>query len=173
MELKDKYSEINDRVSGKYFCEKFVYAEYIGEAYKRADIVVARAGAHTCYEVIALKKTTVFVPIPWVSHNEQYKNAIMVRDLGSMNGTFVGGQRVQTAPVMSGELLTVGSVTLRVMYGESIGAAYPVHKGKATGQVETISMEDTAQASNPSNEDDDLDELFGDSDPNHFFRNMN
>ncbi len=33
---------------------------------------------------------------------------IMVRDLGSMNGTFVGGQRVETAPLSSGELLTVG-----------------------------------------------------------------
>src|SRR5262245_32209848 len=43
---------------------------------------------------------------------------LMVRDLGSLNGTFVGGRRVETAPLNSGELLTVGSVTMRIVLGE-------------------------------------------------------
>jgi pSer/pThr/pTyr-binding forkhead associated (FHA) protein len=101
---------------------------------------------------------------------------IMVRDLGSLNGTFVGGQRVQTAPLMPGELLTIGSVTLRVMYGETMGAAWAMHnKSKSSGPVDTVSLDDTAQASNQSDEEDDLEELLDDSDndPHNFFRNMN
>lgn len=38
---------------------------------------------------------------------------LMVRDLDSMNGTFVGSQRVSEAVVRPGDLLTVGTVTFR------------------------------------------------------------
>jgi len=44
---------------------------------------------------------------------------LMVRDLGSLNGTFVGETRIveQPAPVKPGDLLTVGPVTFRAVYG--------------------------------------------------------
>ena len=53
-------------------------------------------------------------------HCELYEEngQMMVRDLGSRNGTFIGGQRVETAPVPAGELLTVGGITFRAIYGE-------------------------------------------------------
>jgi pSer/pThr/pTyr-binding forkhead associated (FHA) protein len=43
---------------------------------------------------------------------------LMVRDLGSLNGTFVGDMRIaeNAAPIKPGELLTVGPVTLRALY---------------------------------------------------------
>jgi pSer/pThr/pTyr-binding forkhead associated (FHA) protein len=43
---------------------------------------------------------------------------LMVRDLGSLNGTFVGDTRIaeQAMPVKPGELLTVGPVTFRAEY---------------------------------------------------------
>ncbi len=41
---------------------------------------------------------------------------LMVRDLDSMNGTFVGSQRVSEAVVRPGDLLTVGTVTFRALY---------------------------------------------------------
>lgn len=39
---------------------------------------------------------------------------LIVRDLGSLNGTFVGGQRINEAPLRNGDELIVGSVTFRV-----------------------------------------------------------
>jgi predicted component of type VI protein secretion system len=104
---------------------------------------------------------------------------MMVRDLGSLNGTFVGGQRIETAPLMPGELLTVGSVTLRVMYGnepasEAMEGA-PMHQGQVmVAAVDTISLEDTCQGSQPE-DDDDFDEPMNQDgdDPKNFFRNMN
>ena len=44
---------------------------------------------------------------------------LMVRDLGSLNGTFLGQTRIaeQAMPVQSGDLITVGPVTFRAVYG--------------------------------------------------------
>lgn len=60
------------------------------------------------------------LPHPLVSrrHCELFEqdSQLMVRDLGSLNGTFVGNQRVTQAAVPSGELLTVGTITFRVNY---------------------------------------------------------
>jgi pSer/pThr/pTyr-binding forkhead associated (FHA) protein len=43
---------------------------------------------------------------------------LMVRDLGSLNGTYVGDQRIaeQATPIKPGDLLTVGPVTFRAEY---------------------------------------------------------
>lgn len=60
---------------GRYFLRKFVLENEIGEAYTKANLVVSRAGAHTTAELLALQKHCLLIPIPWVSHNEQNKNA--------------------------------------------------------------------------------------------------
>jgi len=80
--LESKYTEIRNTVRGKYYLRKFVLEDEIGEAYMKADLVVSRSGAHTMSEIIALQKPSLLIPIPWVSHNEQYENAKMVKDLG-------------------------------------------------------------------------------------------
>src|SRR5256885_15704807 len=64
----------------------------------------------------------VVVPNPLVSrqHCELFESQglLMVRDLGSLNGTFVGDMRIaQEAALEPGELLTIGSVTFRAVYG--------------------------------------------------------
>jgi len=45
---------------------------------------------------------------------------LRVRDLGSLNGTFVGSQRIEDAELPAGDLLTVGTVTFRAVYGEKM-----------------------------------------------------
>jgi len=44
---------------------------------------------------------------------------LQVRDLGSLNGTFVNNQRVSESPLKPGELLTIGTVTFRAVYEEA------------------------------------------------------
>jgi pSer/pThr/pTyr-binding forkhead associated (FHA) protein len=63
---------------------------------------------------------TIMLPHPLVSrtHCELYESdgRLMVRDLGSLNGTFVNNQRVTESALPAGELLTVGTVTFRAVY---------------------------------------------------------
>jgi pSer/pThr/pTyr-binding forkhead associated (FHA) protein len=62
----------------------------------------------------------VVLPHPLVSRNlcELYEadGKLMVRDLGSLNGTFVNNERITESPLAPGELLTVGTVTFRAVY---------------------------------------------------------
>jgi pSer/pThr/pTyr-binding forkhead associated (FHA) protein len=78
---------------------------------------------------------TVVLPHPLVSRNhcELYEadGKLMVRDLGSLNGTFVNNERVTESPLASGELLTVGTVTFRAVYSAA---------GKSGDDSKTISL---------------------------------
>lgn len=74
--------------------------------------------------------TSIVLPHPLVSrqHCELYEQdgQLMVRDLGSLNGTFVNNQKVAEAPVSPGELLTIGTVTFRAVYEAKLsGGAQP------------------------------------------------
>ncbi|MBW6442079.1 UDP-N-acetylglucosamine--N-acetylmuramyl-(pentapeptide) pyrophosphoryl-undecaprenol N-acetylglucosamine transferase [Patescibacteria group bacterium] len=80
--LENRYREIRDSARGRYFLRRFVLEDEIGEAYLKSDLAVSRSGAHTVSEIIALKKPALLIPIPWVSHDEQNKNAEMVKDKG-------------------------------------------------------------------------------------------
>ncbi len=82
VDLGEAYRHIKNKVSGRYYVRPFVLDDEIGEAYAKAHIVMCRAGAHTTQELLALRKRALLVPIPWVSHNEQYLNAKTVADSG-------------------------------------------------------------------------------------------
>src|ERR1044071_8276424 len=64
--------------------------------------------------------TSILLPHPLVSrkHCELYEadGRLMVRDLGSLNGTFVNNQKITESAVEPGELLTIGTVTFRAVY---------------------------------------------------------
>jgi predicted component of type VI protein secretion system len=94
--------------------------------------------------------TTIMLAHPLVSrqHCELYEanGQLMVRDLGSLNGTFVNNQRVSEAPLPPGELLTIGTVTFRAVYeaeseggppAESRSQPKSANKG-ASSSAETI-----------------------------------
>ncbi|EKD99707.1 MAG: hypothetical protein ACD_22C00195G0006 [uncultured bacterium] len=80
--LTIEYSKIDQKVPGNYFLRKFVMSDAVGEAYAKANVVVSRSGAHTTAELLALEKPCVLIPIPWVSHNEQFENAKVLKEAG-------------------------------------------------------------------------------------------
>lgn len=60
---------------------------------------------------------------------------LMIRDLGSLNGTYVGGRRVREAPLPPNKEFTVGPLTFRVLYDYAgdLGAlppAIPAEEGE-------------------------------------------
>src|SRR5258708_3835518 len=88
--------------------------------------------------------TTIVLPHPLVSrqHCELFEadGQLMVRDLGSLNGTFVNNERVTEAPLAPGELLTVGTVTFRAVYDSEEAPAGPGTKRKGSAGDGTVQV---------------------------------
>ena len=59
------------------------YAERMGLAYAAADLVVARAGASTVAEILALGLPAIFVPYPFHRDQHQMRQARAVESLGA------------------------------------------------------------------------------------------
>ncbi len=69
--------------TGSYVLKPYFDESQIGSIFDTADFVVSRSGANIVYELAALGKPAIFIPIPWVSHDEQRKNAKILEDVGS------------------------------------------------------------------------------------------
>ncbi|HEY6467241.1 MAG TPA: FHA domain-containing protein [Candidatus Acidoferrales bacterium] len=82
---------------------------------------------------------------PAVSHyharvfNEEGR--MMLEDFGSMNGTFVNGQRVKMVMLKPGDLVTVGKHTIAVSDANDMDAFAPV--GAATGRAVAPKINET------------------------------
>lgn len=80
----EKAKQVKQKLKEKgknYLVKEYFFTEEIGNVFKTADFVISRAGAHTVYELLALGKPAILIPIPWASNDEQTKNAeIFVRN---------------------------------------------------------------------------------------------
>lgn len=92
-------------------------------------------------------EASIPLPHPLVSrlHCEivHQQGRLLVRDLGSLNGTFVGNQRVSEAELPSGELLTVGSVTFRAEYEVDTDLFAPVSDADVSPEHAPAAAEDS------------------------------
>ena len=61
---------------------QFEYISQMDEAYACADLVVSRAGAGTVFELMALKKPALFIPLQKQSRGDQVENAEYFREKG-------------------------------------------------------------------------------------------
>jgi predicted component of type VI protein secretion system len=102
---------------------------------------------------------SIVLPHPLVSrqHCELFERdgMLMVRDLGSLNGTFVNNQRVTESPLGPGELLTIGTVTFRAVYEPAgaaggSGATVRASPGDATVRTSPATHASSADAASPS-----------------------
>ena len=64
----------------------FEYADNIGDFYAAADVILSRAGATAVFEISALEKRAVFVPLPkGISRGDQPFNAALAQSLGAVS----------------------------------------------------------------------------------------
>jgi UDP-N-acetylglucosamine--N-acetylmuramyl-(pentapeptide) pyrophosphoryl-undecaprenol N-acetylglucosamine transferase len=79
----DKARRIRDSL-GQYKNRYLAAPYYFGKEYatylSSANLLISRAGAHTTYKISLLKKRSILIPIPWVSHNEQMGNALLAKE---------------------------------------------------------------------------------------------
>lgn len=69
-------------VSSRYYHQPYFTSDQVGAILHQADVMVSRAGANIMTEALLLHIPTIFIPIPWVSHNEQLLNAQAAADTG-------------------------------------------------------------------------------------------
>lgn len=101
---------------------------------------------------------TLTLPHALVSrqHCEIYEieGQLYVRDMGSLNGTFVGNEPVTEAALPPGELLTVGAVTFRAIYGELLeDAGSPRENARKPAAGKPPTVRETGNASPAASDD--------------------
>jgi UDP-N-acetylglucosamine--N-acetylmuramyl-(pentapeptide) pyrophosphoryl-undecaprenol N-acetylglucosamine transferase len=58
----------------------FSFRAELRQEYEKADLIIARAGALSIFEILAHRKPSIFVPFPFATHQHQLKNAQAVQD---------------------------------------------------------------------------------------------
>jgi len=78
----DDFKRLKTHEDTHYRVVEHISSADIGFAYARSRIVIARSGANTVSELIALKKPAVLVPLPWSASGEQRAHARLLEDSG-------------------------------------------------------------------------------------------
>ncbi len=79
--LSEKRKRLPADLKNHYLLKEYLTEEW-GTVLKKADLVVSRAGINTVSELLVLGKPQLLIPIPWLPHDEQTKNAQMVKEMG-------------------------------------------------------------------------------------------
>lgn len=76
----DDYTKINNLPSNVKIVE--FLSDMLG-VMKNTDLIVSRAGASSIAEITALSIPSILIPSPYVTHNHQYKNALVLEKKGA------------------------------------------------------------------------------------------
>lgn len=87
-----------------YSVFKWVPPERMPAFYRSADAVVSRAGANSVSEIIASRRPSVLIPIPWSFNREQQKNALFASKYVK---TIILGQEGLTGRVLADSIRKV------------------------------------------------------------------
>lgn len=107
--------QLPSELQSRYVPQSFFFADDIGEVFAKADIVLCRSGANSTYEILAVGIPSIFVPIPWVTHNEQQLNAEIAAQTGL--ATIISEKDLSTQKVIQ----TIINAITRIQEGRSFG----------------------------------------------------
>lgn len=79
--VKEK-KKLSSNLQDRFLPTKYIGNKEIGFVLNNIDFFVGRSGANTVYEMGVLQIPSIFIPIPWVTHNEQEENAKILEKLG-------------------------------------------------------------------------------------------
>ncbi len=66
-----------------FSAEVYPFIHEMGKFYGRADVVIARSGANTVAELVALKKPSLLIPYPFAARGHQETNALALQKAGA------------------------------------------------------------------------------------------
>lgn len=73
--LQGAREKLPEDLKAGYLLKEYFAEEEIGSVYARASLVISRSGANAVYELAALGKPALLIPLPYSSGREQEKNA--------------------------------------------------------------------------------------------------
>lgn len=74
--------KLNEELKRRLCVTKYIDKNEIGFVLNNIDLFIGRSGANTVYEMGLLQIPSIFIPIPWVTHNEQMENARILEEVG-------------------------------------------------------------------------------------------
>ncbi|PKU77929.1 uncharacterized protein LOC110107578 [Dendrobium catenatum] len=78
---KDGFNEMESLVKNHRRLLLTPFLQAMDLAYAAADLVVSRAGAMTCTEILTTGKPSILIPSPYVAEDHQTKNALIMSDV--------------------------------------------------------------------------------------------
>ncbi len=75
LRLKTKKAGFSKDIYSHYHVFPHFSTDEIGYIYSITDLVISRSGANTFFELAALQKPTIFIPLPWSANGEQQRHA--------------------------------------------------------------------------------------------------
>jgi UDP-N-acetylglucosamine--N-acetylmuramyl-(pentapeptide) pyrophosphoryl-undecaprenol N-acetylglucosamine transferase len=81
-ELQRVTESLPEQLQKRYMIKKHVFDDEIGSIFACCDFVIARSGANTFFELIALQKPAILIPLPWSARDEQLKHAELFKKKG-------------------------------------------------------------------------------------------
>ncbi|KAJ1437839.1 N-acetylglucosaminyltransferase, MurG [Sesbania bispinosa] len=80
----ESYDEMDSLVKNHPRLVLMPFMHRMDLAYAAADLIVSRAGAMTCYEILATGKPSILIPSPNFSEGNQFRNASLMADLAGV-----------------------------------------------------------------------------------------
>lgn len=80
--LTKKKPQLPKELQKRYALTKFVKPQDVGAVLQNAVLVVSRCGINTISELLLYKKPALLIPLPFSQNNEQYKNALLLKEAG-------------------------------------------------------------------------------------------
>lgn len=81
--LQDFCRTLPKDLQRNYFLKKHISEDEIGFVFHLSDLVISRAGANTFFELVALEKPAVLIPLPISASGEQQKHADLFQKAGA------------------------------------------------------------------------------------------
>ena len=128
--VSKKYKE------NKFSCDIRPFIDDMADQYKKASLVICRAGATTLAEVTACGKMSVLVPFPHAAHNHQEKNARILEVANA--GELVLDEEL-SGPRIAGSILQAMEEPERLEVMEK--NSYKLGNRDATEKVRLLCME--------------------------------
>ncbi len=75
-------NSLPEELKARYFPKEHFFDEEYDFVIKASDLVVGRSGANIFFELVALKKPAVLIPLPWSSAGEQQRQAKIFNESG-------------------------------------------------------------------------------------------